>query len=390
MEKQKICIIGGGLSGLITALVLSKLNLKIDLITGNINKNLKSNKTIAISQSNYDYLKKLNIFESLKKGFWPCSEMKLYAETKKKIFDKIFEFKSKKKHILYMMTSSNIMKSAIKNIKKNKLITFKSNKMISEITSSGALKAVKFKNKNISKYNLIIVCAGSNSSLVKNLFDEKVFEHSYEETSATTIVNHQLFQNNIVRQIFFDNEILALLPISNTKTSIVWSVKKKIMNKYRSDNNKIFKKKIKLYTKDYIKKIKFFNHVEYKDLNLLIRKKYYKDRVILFGDALHLVHPLVGQGFNMVLRDLASLEELIKEKINLGLDVGSLDALSQFTSTIKPRNFIHSIGIDFIKNLFSIEKRTFKDFRNKIMIKLNNNNFAKKLFYNIANEGFKF
>ena len=67
MEKQKICIIGGGLSGLITALVLSKLNLKIDLITGNINKNLKSNKTIAISQSNYDYLKKLNIFESLKR-----------------------------------------------------------------------------------------------------------------------------------------------------------------------------------------------------------------------------------------------------------------------------------------------------------------------------------
>ena len=390
MEKQKICIIGGGLSGLITALVLSKLNLKIDLITGNINKNLKSNKTIAISQSNYDYLKKLNIFESLKKEFWPCSEMKLYAENKKKIFDKIFEFKSKKKHILYMMTSSNIMKSAIKNIKKNKLITFKSNKIISEITTSGVLKAVKFKNKNIYKYNLIIICAGSNSSLVKNLFNEKVFEHSYEETSATTIVNHKPFQNNIVRQIFFDNEILALLPISNTKTSIVWSVKKKIMNKYRSDNNKIFKKKIKLYTKDYIKKIKFFNHVEYKDLNLLIRKKYYKDRVILFGDALHLVHPLVGQGFNMVLRDLASLEELIKEKINLGLDVGSLDALSQFTSTIKPRNFIHSIGIDFIKNLFSIEKRTFKDFRNKIMIRLNNNNFAKKLFYNIANEGFKF
>ena len=390
MEKQKICIIGGGLSGLITALVLSKLNLKIDLITGNINKNLKSNKTIAISQSNYDYLKKLNIFESLKKGFWPCSEMKLYAETKKKIFDKIFEFKSKKKHILYMMTSSNIMKSAIKNIKKNKLITFKSNKMISEITSSGALKAVKFKNKNISKYNLIIVCAGSNSSLVKNLFDEKVFEHSYEETSATTIVNHKQFQNNIVRQIFFDNEILALLPISNTKTSIVWSVKKKIMNKYRSDNNKIFKKKIKLYTKDYIKKIKFFNHVEYKDLNLLIRKKYYKDRVILFGDALHLVHPLVGQGFNMVLRDLASLEKLIKEKINLGLDVGSLDALSQFASVIKPRNFIYSIGINFIKNLFSIEKRTFKDFRNKVMIRINNNNFAKKLFFNIADEGFKF
>jgi len=58
MENQKICIIGGGLTGLITALSLSKLNLKIDLIPGNINQNLKSNRTTAISQNNYEYLNK--------------------------------------------------------------------------------------------------------------------------------------------------------------------------------------------------------------------------------------------------------------------------------------------------------------------------------------------
>ena len=36
MEKQKVCIVGGGLTGLITAITLSKLNLDIDLITQNI------------------------------------------------------------------------------------------------------------------------------------------------------------------------------------------------------------------------------------------------------------------------------------------------------------------------------------------------------------------
>ena len=58
MKKQKICIIGGGLTGLITAITLSKLNLKIDLITDNMRKNLKSNRTTAISQNNYDFLKR--------------------------------------------------------------------------------------------------------------------------------------------------------------------------------------------------------------------------------------------------------------------------------------------------------------------------------------------
>ena len=67
MKKQKVCIIGGGLTGLITALALSKLNLNIDVITDN-NKVAKSNRTIAISQNNYEFLRKLNIFKFKKKA----------------------------------------------------------------------------------------------------------------------------------------------------------------------------------------------------------------------------------------------------------------------------------------------------------------------------------
>ena len=63
MKKQKICIIGGGLTGLITAITLSKLNLKIDLITGNIHQDITSNRTTAISQANFNFLKKLKIFK---------------------------------------------------------------------------------------------------------------------------------------------------------------------------------------------------------------------------------------------------------------------------------------------------------------------------------------
>ena len=42
MKKQKICIIGGSLAGLVTAISLSKLNCEIDLIVGKDKKNHKS------------------------------------------------------------------------------------------------------------------------------------------------------------------------------------------------------------------------------------------------------------------------------------------------------------------------------------------------------------
>ena len=62
MKKQKICIVGGGLTGLATANTLSRLNVEIDLVAGSINNaNLASNRTTAISQDNFNFIKKYAI-----------------------------------------------------------------------------------------------------------------------------------------------------------------------------------------------------------------------------------------------------------------------------------------------------------------------------------------
>ena len=382
MKKQKICIIGGGLTGLVTAISLSKLNCSIDLITGNAMQNLKSNRTIAVSENNFDFLNKLNISESLKREVWTCSIMKLYTEIKNEKFSKIFELnnENRQEKILYMLENSKIMKLMMSKIQQIKSISVKNHKKVSSISTSGLLKSVKF-NNNISKYNLVIICTGYNSNLIKNIFNDQMIENSYKESAITTILSHSSHKNNTVRQIFLENEILALLPISNTKTSIVWFAK----NDVRKKNDLFLKKKIKLYAKNYLKNIKFVTNIEYKGLNLLIRNKYYLDRTLLFGDALHVIHPFVGQGFNMTLKDLACLEKILTQKINLGLDIGSLDVLSEFSSETKPRNFAFSVGVDLLKNSFS-----YKKLRNSILMILNKSNFAKDIFFEIANKGFRF
>ena len=381
MEKQKICIIGGSLTGLATAITLSKLNCTIDLITGDTSQNLKSNKTIAISENNFDFLNKLNISKTLEKEIWTCSVMKLYTEIKNEKFLKVFEFnkENKKEKILYMMENSKIMKLMMKKIEQIKSISVKNHKKVSSISNSGLLKSVKIDNK-ISKYNLVIICTGHNSSLIKNLFNDKIIINSYQESAITTILKHSPLRNNIARQIFLENEILALLPISNTKTSIVWSIKNDIKK-----SDLLLKKKIKIYAEKYLKNIKFVANIEHKDLNFLIRNKYHIDRTLLFGDALHVMHPFVGQGFNMTLRDLSCLEKILTQKINLGLDIGSFDILSEFSSEVKPRNFAFSVSVDLLKNSLS-----YKKLRNNLLTILNKNNFAKDIFFDVANRGFRF
>ena len=59
--------------------------------------------------------------------------------------------------------------------------------------------------------------------------------------------------------------------------------------------------------------------------------------------------------------------KILKNKISLGLDIGSLDILSEFSDKTKPGNFAYSLDIDAIRNSFAFEGKIFKNLRNKII-----------------------
>tara|TARA_B100000029_G_scaffold126320_1_gene119992 strand:+ start:3087 stop:4238 length:1152 start_codon:yes stop_codon:yes gene_type:complete len=379
MKKQKICIIGGGLSGLATASALADLDVDIDLVSAKMNQNLFSNRTVAISQNN------LSFFDFTETKFWPCKKMKLFSQGKEESFFKIFDLEKNNRKIFYVIENSKLIKSIFKKINEKKNVNLKADEMVTKIDSSGLLKKVEFK-KHSSKYNLIILCVGKNSNLTKNIFNDNSLQSSYEEVSITTIVNHTAFKNDTAKQVFLDKGIFALLPLSNSKTSIVWTVDKNLIQK----NDLIIKKNIKILCNDFLKNVKFKNNLERNNLNFFIREKYYDDRILLFGDALHAVHPFAGQGFNMILRDLKNLKKILIERINYGLDIGSTDSLSEFSDQTKPRNFVYSMGLDFLRSCFKPNNKPFKDLRNIMMTNINKSDYAKNRIYEIANPDIKF
>ena len=62
-----------------------------------------------------------------------------------------------------------------------------------------------------------------------------------------------------------------------------------------------------------IKKILKLN-LKLKSSNL---RNYYYKNILAFGDLLHRIHPLAGQGFNMTIRDISVLSKIIQDKIDL-------------------------------------------------------------------------
>ena len=123
MKKHKICIIGDGLSGLVTAQILSKLDIQIDLISKKDKKKITDNRTTAISPSNFKFLSAF-LTKKINKFFFSSKEVDLYFENEKNSYINFMKFKDASKNIMHIIENKNLIEYLKLDLKKNKKFKF--------------------------------------------------------------------------------------------------------------------------------------------------------------------------------------------------------------------------------------------------------------------------
>jgi len=362
MKKQRICIVGDGLSGLMTALALNKLDgLEVHLVSKK-NKLFKDKRTTAISASNYDFLNRV-VDKLDKKLFWPSNKINLFYETKDQNMN-FLNFNEDKKNLMYIFENDKVKEKLLKEIKKKKIKTLQKN--INNL-------------KDLKGYDLKILCLGRSSKIYQNILDKRSLDKDYKEIAITGYVNHSL-KNLNTAQYFLKDGPLAILPFSKKNFSFVWSVNKDFPKK---NINNVIKSKICEILKT--KKIKISNQQSY-PLQLNLKRTYFKKDLLILGEGLHTIHPVAGQGFNLVLRDINKLQEILKYYTELGMSLKSCPALEDFTNNRKAENIITGIGIDLTHNFFK-QNKFLDPFKETILKNVSKNNTFKKISKFISNQG---
>jgi 2-octaprenyl-6-methoxyphenol hydroxylase len=98
---------------------------------------------------------------------------------------------------------------------------------------------------------------------------------------------------------------------------------------------------------------------------------------------------LAGQGFNMTIRDIKVLTQIIKKKLDLGLLLDSSVSL-EFQKRTKHKNFIFSNGIDLIHEFFNIERKTRSNLLSKSVKLVGSQPSINRMFTKIADKGILF
>ena len=361
---MNICIIGDGLTSLSLAKNLVNKKVKVHLYQQKKVDSLKDSRTIGITKNNLEFFKK-EIQRIPNKNIWAINKIEIFSGDLKK--DKILNFEKNKINLFYMIKNYQFYKLLNGSLSTNKL--FKR----TIIKDNFYEKLIKKK-----KYDLIINCE-SNNDLSKKYFTKQINKDYYNIAYATTIV-HEKKDNKTAVQVFTKFGPIAYLPISKTQTSVVCSLE--VKNKNYSDleiidliNTNSPKLKIKRILK--------LNNFKLKSSSL---RNYYFKNILAFGDLLHKVHPLAGQGFNMTIRDIKILSKIVQNKIDLGMQLDS-SIQKEFEKEARHLNFTFSSGIDLVYEFFHFKKNNGNKKLDKIFNYIGKNKIINNALIRLADRG---
>ena len=374
MKKHKICIVGGGLTGLISALVLSERGLDIDLIVENKVSKIQDLRVTAISEKNMEFLKSTLKNINLKL-FYPVKKINLFFENNNGI--KNFLNFEENKNLMFFFENRLMKEYLIKLMKKTKI------KVLKKTIKSIDLAANKVSTSLSSKsYDLVVLCLGSSSLIYQKINGNREIKKNYKEHSITCSVKHCI-KDIGAQQFFLKEGPLAILPYNKSKFSVVWSIEDRYYNQNKQNISNYLKNKLSSLLKT--NKI-FLGNIQSYPLKMSLKRNYYKKNVIILGDGLHVVHPLAGQGFNLILRDIEKLNELVSKNLRLGLTIKDSNIPKDLSDSRKPENLLMGLGIDTTRKFFKSNKY-LDPIKENILNNFSKSTVLKRITKRVANLG---
>ncbi|NNL06567.1 MAG: 2-octaprenyl-6-methoxyphenyl hydroxylase [Gammaproteobacteria bacterium] len=157
----------------------------------------------------------------------------------------------------------------------------------------------------------LLVAADGVISQVRDLLHIGSSVQDYGQCAVITNVTPALKHHNIAYERFTDEGPIAFLPMTQNRCSVVWTVPTSRADELmRLDDQRFLQQLQQRFGFRLGRLLKTGRRQAY-PLKLIESTQVVRNRVVIVGNAAHSIHPVAGQGFNLALRDIAILTELI-------------------------------------------------------------------------------
>ena len=327
--KYDFLVVGAGLIGSLAALQLIKKNYSVLIIDKN-KQLINDNRTLAVNANSRDFLIKLGLWSKLKSK--PESIKKIIIKDNINDFPLVFE--NVDEEMGSVIYNNELLKESRKALKKRKFLLEEVSIPIENFISN---KKISIKNKNYIFKN-IVLCLGKKFNN-ENIINKFLFPTNHN--SFVGFFDHSYSHNQAAYEIFTKDGPLAVLPSPNKskkKSTFIYSTKKNISNLglHNLLNNHFKKTHGKISLNNGTKKFELLPHLSLEKSN----------KYILIGDSLRSIHPVAGQGWNLGIKDIQTLTDILDI-----YDLGDINFIKKYYQHRKIESFTY-LSFTSILNIF--------------------------------------
>jgi len=199
-----------------------------------------------------------------------------------------------------------------------------------------------------------LIAADGSGSTVRKLLKLPISSVSYAQRALVTHVSTERPHGDTAWQRFLPSGPLAFLPLSDGRSSVVWSTGAEHAEALCELPDGEFQDALQEASGGVLGEIGATVERVSFPLRAAHARQYCCPRVALVGDAAHTIHPLAGQGMNLGLLDAAVLTEVLLRAQADGEDFGDLRVLRRYERQRKGDNLGMLLGLDALHRLFGI------------------------------------
>ncbi|HEA15575.1 MAG TPA: 2-octaprenyl-6-methoxyphenyl hydroxylase [Pseudoalteromonas prydzensis] len=322
MAKQfDVVIIGGGLAGASCALSLAKsaAELSIAVIeahqpSGEHHPSF-DDRSIALAQQSVQFLQQLNVFDPT--ASFSAAIKKVTVSDRGHFGKTHIDCHEFNQPALGYVVEVNPFGRSLHQLLTHSKVELFCPDSVASLSYQQDYAAITLNSGQQIQAALVVIADGAQSS-TRQLANLNFTTEPYSQGAIIANIEVAGGHHNHAFERFTERGPMALLPMSNNRYSLVWCMEPEQMGEHMALNDDAF---LKALHNAFGYRAGQFTKVGMRASYPLVygrAESLTAHRTVLIGNAGHAIHPIAGQGFNLGLRDVQVLCELVKSKQPLG------------------------------------------------------------------------
>lgn len=331
-KQVDIAIIGGGLVGSMLAILCDKLGLSTALIEQKTLQILQPDnpldmRHIALSHGSKKILQAIGLWPALKPYTYPITQIHV-SDQGRWGFTRLSAKEQQMPALGYVIAYHDLQHILSQQVQKCSYVAYYTDtKLISsQLQQEQWHLALENQQTFPITAKLLIAADGLNSPLRANA-NIAAIEKDYGQIAIVTTVKVTKPQLTTAYERFTQQGPIALLPAGKDYCALIWTVASEHAEKYLAQTDTQFLQTIQAYFGYRLGKFIAVGQRQSFPLKLVVAQEQHRQRLLLLGSAVHNLHPIAAQGFNLALRDMAGLTDILKQNL---ADVGQALVLTEY------------------------------------------------------------